>query len=81
MLEDEIGLPDGGDAGVDQLGDVRMREPGQDCPSRLNRSSPSRPTSARFRNLTATWRSNRPSLRRASQTLPMPPWPSGETSV
>ena len=50
-------------------------------PSRLNRSSPPRPTSAAFSSLTAAWPSKRPSLRDASHTLPMPPWPIGDTSV
>ena len=44
-------------------------------PSRRKRSSPARPTRLALRSLTAARPSKRPSLRRASQTLPMPPWP------
>ena len=54
---------------------MRTSEPAQDAASRLNRSSVARPASAMFTNFTAACRSNRPSLRRASQTLPIPPWP------
>ena len=50
-------------------------------PSRLKRSSPPRPTSAAFSSFSAAWPSKRPSLRDASHTVPMPPWPIGETSV
>jgi hypothetical protein len=50
-------------------------------PSRLNRFSAERPTSAAFSSLTAARPANRPSLRSASQTLPMPPCPIGETST
>ena len=45
-------------------------------PSRRKRASPSRPTRPAFSSLTAAWPWKRPSLRSASQTLPMPPWPS-----
>ena len=82
VLEDEIGLPPGGDArrraGARRAGCTsRARIE----PSRRNRSSPLRPTRLAFRSLTATRPSKRPSLRRASQTLPMPPWPIGSTRV
>ncbi len=50
-------------------------------PSRLNRSSPACPMSATFSSFTAARPENRPSLRSASHTVPMPPRPSGETSV
>src|SRR6266576_1875269 len=42
-------------------------------PSRLNRSSPPFPISAILRTFTATRRSNLPSLRSASQTVPVIP--------
>ena len=48
-------------------------------PSRLKRASPARPTSAAFSSFSAACPSNRPSLRSASQTLPMPPWPIADT--
>ena len=48
-------------------------------PSRRNRASPSRPTRLAFRIFTAASPRNRPSQRSASQTLPIPPWPIGET--
>ena len=50
-------------------------------PSRANRCSDGCPTSAAFSSFTATCPSNRPSLRCASQTVPMPPNPSGRSSV
>src|SRR5262249_41405547 len=50
-------------------------------PWRVKRFPAERPSSAAFSSLTATWPVNRPSLRSASQTLPIPPWPIGDTSV
>ena len=50
-------------------------------PSRLKRSPPVRPISSALSSLIAAWPSKRPSLRDASHTLPMPPWPIDLTSV
>ncbi len=81
VLEDEVRLARAGDAGVEQAGDVRVGEPREDVALRRKRSSPARPTRLAFRSLTAAAPSKRPSLRRASQTLPMPPCPICDTSV
>ena len=49
-------------------------------PSRLNLSANAWEATAKRKNFTATWRSNRPSMRSASQTLPIPPSPMREMS-
>ena len=82
VLEHQVGLPGARHAGVDQPGDVRVRQPGEDraLAAEPRLALPARASDA-FSSLTAARPSKRPSLRSASQTLPMPPWPIGETSV
>ena len=50
-------------------------------PSWRKRASPSRPTRLAFSSFTAAVPWNRPSLRSAYHTLPIPPWPMGAVSV
>ena len=82
VLEHQVGLTGARHAGVDQPRDVRVREPGEDRSPRGGSAPPRRGRRATaLSSLTAARPSKRPSLRSASQTLPMPPWPIGETSV
>ena len=81
VLEDQIRLTAGRHAGVDQTRDRRMREPRDDrafTPEALFALASEQP---RVQELHRRVPSKRPSLRFASHTLPMPPWPIGETIV
>jgi len=77
------GWPDGETPAIDKLrqcedaqaGPEILPSPFESC---LNRLGPPVLCSG---NLTATWRSKRPSLRSASHTLPIPPCPIGDSSV
>ena len=76
VLEHEVRLAGARDAGVDEPGDVRMREPREDRAFALEALfAAARRRSAAFSSLSAAWPSKRPSLREASHTVPMPPWP------
>ncbi len=82
VLEHQVRLAVRRDAGVDQLRDVRVAQPGEDAalaPEALLAVA-ARP-GWRSSSLTAASPAKRPSLRSASQTLPMPPWPISRRSV
>ena len=63
VFENEVRLPGLRDSCVEQLGDVWIRQPAEYIALTFEAM------------LIATRRSNLPSLRSASQTLPIPPWP------
>ena len=78
MLEREVGLAIGRDAGVVQARDVRVIEGGEDLALARDARRQS-PRNGPCGNFSATLRCIRPSARSASHTVPMPPTPSAPT--
>ena len=81
VFQHEIGLASRRHAGIDQMCDVGVLQPRQNRAFAPESLAAAWPTRAAFRSLIAATPSKLPSLRQASHTLPMPPWPSGDVSV